>query len=123
MGLTVEHTLLALIFAIIAALYAAVGQAGGTGYIAVMGLLGFGPDIMKPTALALNIVSCSNWLCALRQGGLANVAELLPIRHPRRPILIAWGRCKSTGVVLPTRCGRLAAVSVCSDDTIRALVH
>jgi hypothetical protein len=62
---------------------------------------------------------CSNWLCALRQGGLADVAELLPIRHPRHPILSAWARCKSTGVVLPTRCGRVAAVGVCSDDTIR----
>jgi hypothetical protein len=28
------------IFAIVALLYSAVGQAGGTGYIAVMGLLG-----------------------------------------------------------------------------------
>jgi hypothetical protein len=30
---------------------ASVGQAGGTGYIAAMGLLGFAPDVIKPTAL------------------------------------------------------------------------
>jgi uncharacterized membrane protein YfcA len=44
------------IFAVIAILYASVGQAGGTGYIAAMGLLGFAPDVIKPTALALNIL-------------------------------------------------------------------
>jgi uncharacterized protein len=51
-----EHALLALCFAIIAALYASVGQAGGTGYIAILGLVGYGPEIIKPTALALNIL-------------------------------------------------------------------
>jgi uncharacterized membrane protein YfcA len=41
---------------IVAALYAAVGQAGATGYLALMGLAGITPDVMKPTALALNIL-------------------------------------------------------------------
>lgn len=50
-----DATLLAA-FCIIAVLYSAVGQAGGTGYIAAMGLLGFAPDVIKPTALALNIL-------------------------------------------------------------------
>ena len=43
-------------FLIIAALYASVGQAGATGYLAVMGLAGLDPAIMKPTALALNVL-------------------------------------------------------------------
>jgi uncharacterized protein len=42
--------------AVVAILYAAVGQAGGTGYIAVMGLIGLPPNVIKPTALALNIL-------------------------------------------------------------------
>ncbi|BBK37484.1 UPF0721 transmembrane protein [Allostella sp. ATCC 35155] len=41
---------------VIAVLYAAVGQAGASGYLAVMGLSGFGPAAMKTTALALNVV-------------------------------------------------------------------
>jgi uncharacterized protein len=45
-----------LAFGAVAILYASVGQAGGTGYIAVMGLLGLAPDVIKPTALALNIL-------------------------------------------------------------------
>ena len=50
------QSLLLPIFALVAILYASVGQAGGTGYIAVMGLMGFAPDVIKPTALALNIL-------------------------------------------------------------------
>ena len=36
--------------------YAAVGQAGASGYIAIMGLAGFSPLAMKTTALSLNLV-------------------------------------------------------------------
>ena len=42
--------------ALIAILYSAVGQAGGTGYVALMGLAGFAPAIIKPTALALHVL-------------------------------------------------------------------
>src|SRR5580658_4126038 len=54
MGLSIQHVFLPLVLAIIAAAYAAVGQAGATGYIAAMGLAGFTPDIIRPAALALN---------------------------------------------------------------------
>lgn len=47
--------LLPIAFGVVALLYASVGQAGGTGYVAVMGVLGLAPDVIKPTALALNI--------------------------------------------------------------------
>jgi uncharacterized protein len=43
-----------LVLAAIAAAYAAVGQAGATGYIAAMALAGFAPDVIRPAALALN---------------------------------------------------------------------
>jgi uncharacterized membrane protein YfcA len=55
-GQLIEHILITIALGIVAALYAAVGQAGATGYLAVMGLAGLDPAIMKPTALALNIV-------------------------------------------------------------------
>src|ERR1700733_6890153 len=43
--------------AIVAILYSAVGQAGGTGYVALVGLAGWlAPAIIKPTALALNVL-------------------------------------------------------------------
>jgi uncharacterized membrane protein YfcA len=40
----------------VAVLYASVGHAGATGYIAVMGLLGLAPEVIRPTALVLNLV-------------------------------------------------------------------
>jgi uncharacterized protein len=41
---------------VIAVLYSVVGHAGASGYIAVMTLLGLAPLMIKPTALALNIL-------------------------------------------------------------------
>jgi uncharacterized protein len=55
-GLTLQHVLFPLALAAIAAAYAAVGQAGATGYIAAMGLAGFAPDVIRPAALALNVL-------------------------------------------------------------------
>ena len=54
MGLTLQHVLFPAALAVIAAAYAAVGQAGATGYIAAMGIVGFPPDVIRPAALALN---------------------------------------------------------------------
>jgi uncharacterized protein len=53
-ALTPQHILFSLALTIIAAAYAAVGQADATGYIAAMGLAGFTPDTIKTAALALN---------------------------------------------------------------------
>ncbi len=39
----------------IAMLYASVGHGGASGYLALMALYGFAPEVMKPTALLLNL--------------------------------------------------------------------
>jgi uncharacterized protein len=39
-----------------ALLYASVGHAGASGYLAAMALFGIAPEVMKPTALVLNIL-------------------------------------------------------------------
>lgn len=44
---------------LVALLYAAVGHAGATGYIAVMTLLGVPPPVIRPTALMLNVIVAS----------------------------------------------------------------
>ena len=51
-----ETLIIAVLFFGGAALYASVGHAGASAYLAVMGLFNFAPDVMKPTALALNIL-------------------------------------------------------------------
>lgn len=40
---------------IVAFLYAAVGHGGASGYLALMALFSFAPEVMKPTALLLNL--------------------------------------------------------------------
>jgi uncharacterized membrane protein YfcA len=51
-----ETLVIAILFFAAAALYASVGHAGASAYLGVMGLFSFSPSVMKPTALALNIL-------------------------------------------------------------------
>jgi uncharacterized protein len=54
---------------IVALLYASVGHGGASGYLALMALYGFAPDVMKPTALILNLfVSLSSFLLFYKGG-------------------------------------------------------
>lgn len=58
-----------LILFIIAALYAAVGHGGASGYLALMAIYGIAPREMKPTALVLNLfVSLISFTQYYRQG-------------------------------------------------------
>jgi len=58
--MTVSHIVLAsILFLIISILYSSVGHAGASGYLAVMALLSFAPETIKPTSLILNIVVAS----------------------------------------------------------------
>lgn len=51
-----DIALTGIVFFFIALLYSTVGHAGASGYLAAMALLSFSPAMMKPTALALNII-------------------------------------------------------------------
>jgi uncharacterized protein len=44
---------------LVAFLYASVGHGGASGYLALMGLFEFAPEVMKPTALLLNLFVAS----------------------------------------------------------------
>lgn len=46
---------LPVLLALIAFIYASVGHGGASGYLAAMALLGFTNDVMRPTALVLNL--------------------------------------------------------------------
>jgi hypothetical protein len=56
--------LFALLFGFISLLCAAVGQAGGTAFLALMAFAAFPASEMRPTALGLNIVAgaYSTWV-------------------------------------------------------------
>ena len=70
--------LLALLFFIAALLYSAVGHAGASGYLAAMALVGFAPEIMKPTALTLNIVVATVACIRYTRAGQSDWKLLLP---------------------------------------------
>jgi uncharacterized protein len=50
-----ELWLVCLIF-VATILYSSVGHGGASGYLAAMALFGLVPEVMKPTALILNII-------------------------------------------------------------------
>jgi uncharacterized protein len=52
-----DSFLLAVLLALVSLVYATVGQAGGTAFLAVMAAFGLAPEELRPTALALNIVA------------------------------------------------------------------
>lgn len=70
--------LLALLFLAVAALYSSVGHAGASGYIASMALLGFAPEQMRPTALALNLLVGGIGLLRFWRGGHVRWRNVLP---------------------------------------------
>ncbi|MFM7035076.1 MAG: sulfite exporter TauE/SafE family protein [Planctomycetia bacterium] len=51
--------LIVLAIGVVAMLYASVGHAGATGYIAVMALFGIPAEVIRPTALVLNVIVAS----------------------------------------------------------------
>jgi hypothetical protein len=50
--------ILSVLFFLSALLYSSVGHGGASGYLAVMGIVGVEPAMMKPTALCLNMLRC-----------------------------------------------------------------
>lgn len=91
MALSFEHALLPIVFAIVAALYASVGQAGGTGYIAIMGLAGYGPEAIKPTALALNVIVAAIGCARFARAGLLTWRSFYPFAILGAPFSVLGG--------------------------------
>ncbi len=54
---------------LVALLYASVGHGGASGYLALMAIYGFAPEVMKPTALILNLfVSLTSFILFYKGG-------------------------------------------------------
>lgn len=54
---------------IVALLYASVGHGGASGYLALMAIYGFAPEVMKPSALILNLfVSLTSFIMFYKGG-------------------------------------------------------
>jgi uncharacterized membrane protein YfcA len=75
----------------ISLLYATVGQAGGTAFLALMAFASFPPSEMRPTALLLNIAAAtySTWL--FNQTRLGDWAKLRPLLLASLPTALVGG--------------------------------
>ncbi len=76
--MTDTELLLGALFVVVAVLYSSVGHAGASGYIAAMALLGFAPEQMRPTALALNLLVGGIGLYRFWRAGHVRWRNVLP---------------------------------------------
>lgn len=111
--------ILAPTFLIVGALYASVGHAGASGYLAVMALLSLAPGVMRPTALAINVLVAAIALTQFARAGHFSWRLVWPflvasipmaflggtISLPDRPLKIA------IGIVLLLTALRMAAMA------------
>jgi len=75
----------------ISVVYATVGQAGGTGFLAVMAVAGVPVDQLRPTALAMNVVAASYTSWRLHAAGLIDWRMLMSLAIPALPAAFVGG--------------------------------
>jgi uncharacterized membrane protein YfcA len=83
--------MLSLLFAAISLLYATVGQAGGTAFLALMAFASFPPSEMRPTALLLNIVAAAYSTWFFNRGSLVDWKKLRPLLLASLPTALVDG--------------------------------
>ena len=81
-----------------ATLYTSVGHAGASAYIAMMALFGVSPGVMRPTALALNILVASFTSIRFLQAGLFRWRTLWPFLLGAVPLALLGGSMQLPGV-------------------------
>ncbi|MCW3118581.1 MAG: sulfite exporter TauE/SafE family protein [Chitinophagaceae bacterium] len=76
---------------LVAFLYASVGHGGASGYLALMALFGMTPDIMKPTALMLNLFVSLTSFIQFYRGGHFKWKIFLPLAIASVPFAFIGG--------------------------------
>jgi uncharacterized membrane protein YfcA len=87
----IDPLLIATFFLVAALLYASVGHAGASAYLAIMALSGVAPDVARPTALALNIVVATFVTYRFWRGGYISGRALLPFLIGSIPLAFLGG--------------------------------
>lgn len=94
-----EFVVLGALFFTAAVLYSSVGHAGATAYLAAMALVGLAPDVMRPTALVLNLFVATIVVVRFRRAGHLPWAQLLPLVGASVPMAFAGGLIQLSGEV------------------------
>jgi hypothetical protein len=95
---TPTNLILALLFFTAAMLYASVGHAGASGYLAIMSLFGMAPAEMRPTALVLNILVATIATVKFYRAGNFSRRVFLPFAVGSIPFAFIGG-----GLALPVQ--------------------
>jgi len=85
------EALLPLAFFAVALLYSSVGHAGATGYLALMALVGLAPEVMRPTALVLNLAVASIAVVRFARAGHLPWHLLPPLLAASIPAVLVTG--------------------------------
>lgn len=88
--------MLALLVLAMAVLYSSVGHGGASGYLAAMAIVGTAPELMKPTALALNILVASIGFAKFYRAGFFSWTTFWPFALLSIPLAFVGGT-----IVLP----------------------
>jgi uncharacterized membrane protein YfcA len=80
-----------------AVLYTSVGHAGASAYIALMALFGIAPTVMRPTALALNILVASFTAARYLRAGLFRWRTVWPFLLGAVPLAFVGGAIQIPG--------------------------
>jgi uncharacterized protein len=80
-----------------AALYTSVGHAGASAYIALMALFGIAPAVMRPTALALNVLVASFTSFRYLRAGLFRWRTVWPFLVGAMPLAFIGGAIQLPG--------------------------
>jgi uncharacterized protein len=83
--------ILCALFLVVATFYTTVGHAGASGYLAMMALLGLAPEVMRPTALTLNIIVAAFTVYRFRKARFFSWAGLWPFLLGSAPFAAVGG--------------------------------
>jgi uncharacterized protein len=83
--------LFALLFGVVSLLYATVGQAGGTAFLALMAFAAFPSTEMRPTALALNVVAAAYSTWIFNRENVVDWKKLRPLLLSSLPTALVGG--------------------------------
>lgn len=101
-----------LLLFVVAFLYASVGHGGASGYLALMALFAFSPDIMKPTALLLNLFVSLTSFIQFYRGRHFNMKLFLPFALASVPMAYIGGLITLDGGVYKKILGVLLLIPV-----------
>jgi uncharacterized membrane protein YfcA len=103
--------ILATLFFIVAILYSSVGHAGASGYLAAMALLSIAPEVMRPTALVLNIVVAAFTTWRFREARHFNGKALAPFLAGSVPCAFIGGMLMLPAMTYQAAVGAVLLVS------------